>query len=302
VNNEQDVSMVSESSDKQWRQRLASHRKEILKEMNLVDQLDVRDPQQVAEFANDIYWGMRDMEKSYMVSPDYLQQVQKELKDTSRAFLVEWLIDVHRKFRLMAETLYVTVSIVDRFLAAHEIRKSQLHIVGVSAVLIATKYEEIYPPELKDLIQIAENKFTKAEVLTMETTVLSALHFDFMAPSSYRFLERFRKLSASAGDERVFFFAQYINEICLLDISLIKHLPSHVAAASLIIALKKMKGFNCWTKQMEQSTGIKEADLRGTVEDVKSFVNEVNPKFLETLRYKFSKPEYFEVAKLPLNL
>lgn len=74
------------------------------------------------------------------------------MKDTSRGFLVEWIIDVHRKFRLLPETLYVTVSIIDRYLSQVQIKKAQLHLLGVAALLIATKYEEIYPPELKDLI------------------------------------------------------------------------------------------------------------------------------------------------------
>jgi cyclin B len=49
----------------------------------------------------------------------------------------------------------------------------------VTSLLIATKYEEIYPPELKDLLSVSENKFTKAEVLTMETKVLTTLDFNF---------------------------------------------------------------------------------------------------------------------------
>lgn len=95
-----------------------------------------------------------------------------EVKETSRAFLVEWIIDVHRKFRLSPETLYLTVFLIDNFLSLHRIKKSQLHILGVTAILIATKYEEIYPPELKDLIQVSENKFTRKEVLEMELLML----------------------------------------------------------------------------------------------------------------------------------
>ena len=55
----------------------------------------------------------------HKIDPNYLQvmQLPSEVKDTSRAFLVEWVIDVHRKFRLLPETLYVTVSIIDRFLS-----------------------------------------------------------------------------------------------------------------------------------------------------------------------------------------
>lgn len=122
---------------------------------------------------------MKETEKEFCIDNEYLNKVQSEIKDTSRAFLIEWIIDVHRKFRLMPETLYVTVSIVDRFLSVCEIKKSQLHLLGVTSLLIATKYEEIYPPELKDLLNISENKFTKAEVLTMEAKVLTTLDFNF---------------------------------------------------------------------------------------------------------------------------
>lgn len=133
-----------------------------------------------------------------MIDNEYLKKVQTEIKDTSRGFLVEWIIDVHRKFRLAPETLHVTVSIIDRYLSKVNIKKSQLHMLGVASILIATKYEEIYPPDLKELLNISENKFTKEEVLQMEFQILTTLQFDFFVPSALRFLERFRKLSPTA--------------------------------------------------------------------------------------------------------
>ena len=96
-------------------------------------------------------------------------------------------------------------------------------MLGVTALLISTKYEEIYPPELKDLLSVSENKFAKTEVLKMESKILSTLEFNFMYPSSLRFLERYRKLSNTASDDQIFYFAQYINEISLLDSSLLKY-------------------------------------------------------------------------------
>ena len=124
----------------------------------------------ISEFATDIYSTMKEQEKMFCVEANYLQKVQlvTEVKDTSRAFLVEWIIDVHRKFRLLPETLYVTVFLIDRFLSLKQIKKSQLHILGVTSLLISTKYEEIYPPDLKDLLSVSENKFSRAEVLAME--------------------------------------------------------------------------------------------------------------------------------------
>jgi len=237
------------------------------------------------------------------VAPTYLQEVQnpKEIKDTSRAFLVEWIIDVHRKFRLVPETLYVTVFLIDRFLSLKQIRKNQLHILGVASLLISTKYEEIYPPELKDLLSVSENKFTRAEVLAMERDMLLTLQFDITTPSAYRFLERFRKLCSAASDPKVFFLAQYIQEIALLDASLLAYNPSQIAAAALILAVKCLKRSAAWNKEMEQATGYSDQQLAPIVEDVKGFVLEVNPKFLTTLRYKFSKQEYMEVANVVLK-
>jgi G2/mitotic-specific cyclin-B, other len=67
---------------------------------------------------------MIEKEPDYAIDYEYLKKVQLEVKDTSRGFLVEWIIDVHRKFRLMSETLYVTVGIIDRYLSKVSIKKS----------------------------------------------------------------------------------------------------------------------------------------------------------------------------------
>lgn len=181
--------------------RMDAFKKQVKKNMPLSDQLDMRDPQMIAEFAQEVYQSMIDVEPEYAVDCDYLGKTQNEVKDTSRGFLVEWIIDVHRKFRLLPETLYVTVSTIDRYLSKVQIKKTQLHLLGVAALLIATKYEEIYPPELKDLLSVSENKFTKEEVLKLEFEILSALEFNFFAPSILRFLQRYRKLSNTASDD-----------------------------------------------------------------------------------------------------
>jgi hypothetical protein len=100
----------------------------------------------------------------------------------------------------------------------------------------------------------------------------------------------------------VFFFAQYIQEIALLDASLLKYRASEIAAASLILSSRSLKKQTTpWNKEMEKITSMKEDELQVVVEDVKGFVVEVNPKFLTTLKYKFSKTEYLEVAGLPFK-
>ena len=286
-----------------FKQRLVNYRKQLNKQLAFADQMEARNQQLAVEFGADIYKNLRKEELRLKVSPSYLQEVQnpKEIKDTSRAFLVEWIIDVHRKFRLVPETLYVTVFLIDRYLSTKMIRKNQLHILGVASLLISTKYEEIYPPELKDLLSVSENKFTRNEVLAMERDILFTLQFDVTTPSAYRFLERYRRLTSVANDPKIFFLAQYIQEIALLDASLLQYNPSEIAAASLILSVKCMKKMHAWNKEMEALTGYSDAHLAPIVEEVKGFALEVNPKFLTTLKYKFSKQEYMEVASIALK-
>lgn len=239
---------------------------------------------------------MKKEEIGKMIPADYLTRVQTEIKDTSRAFLIEWIIDVHRKFRLTSEALYVAVFIIDSYLSKKKIGKSQLHLLGVATLLIAAKYEEIYPPSLNDFLQVSENKFSKSSVTEMERDILQTLDFQVTAPSAYRFLQRLRRLSPPCNDDEVFFFAQYIQEVQLLDATLLKFKQSEIAAASLILAARQIKKINCWTKEMEKWSGYSEQHLQQVVSEVKSFCVEINPKFISTLKYKFNKPEYGCVA------
>jgi hypothetical protein len=95
-----------------------------------------------------------------------------------RSILVDWLVEVHLKFKLLPETLYLTVNLIDRYLERSQIHRSKLQLVGVTAMLIACKYEEIYPPIVKDFVYITDNAYTKEEILEMEGEMLQTLDFD----------------------------------------------------------------------------------------------------------------------------
>jgi len=104
--------------------RIKKFNKDMKTGMILSDQLDYRDPQNLSEYAQEIYENMKSEEAMWMVDPEYLQKVQTEIKDTSRAFLIEWIIDVHRKFRLLPEALYVTVFLIDNYMSVQKIEKN----------------------------------------------------------------------------------------------------------------------------------------------------------------------------------
>ena len=204
-------------------------------------------------------------------------------------------MDVHRKFKLRSETLYVCQFVLDKFMSKVKLANKKLHLLGVATLLIATKYEEIYPPTLGDFISISENKFTKPQIVAMEKEILDALDYNITAPSHYRFLERFSQLTPCV-DEEVFSYAQFILEISLLEASFLRFKPSYLAAAALILSVRQLKKEECWTKEVETFTCYSAENLAEAVSEVQLFCEEINPKFISILKYKFSKAEHHKVS------
>lgn len=126
---------------------------------------------------------------------------QTDINEKMRAILVDWLIDVHQKFELSPETLYLTISIIDRFLAVKNVPRRELQLLGMGAMLIASKYEEIWAPEVNDLVCISDRAYSHQQVLLMEKAILGKLEWTLTVPTHYVFLARFIK--ASISDQQV---------------------------------------------------------------------------------------------------
>mgnify|MGYP002049273354 CR=1 FL=1 len=85
-----------------------------------------------------------------------------------RGILIDWLVEVHMKFRLASSTLYHCVWLIDRYCSTEQVMRAQLQLVGVTAMFIASKYEEIYAPECRDFVYISDKAYTREQILSME--------------------------------------------------------------------------------------------------------------------------------------
>lgn len=141
-----------------------------------VDRKKYFDPHYVAEHATHIYEHCLDTEDYTLPNPKYMAH-QTDINASMREILVDWLIEVHLKFKLLPETLYLTVNLIDRYLDKQMVLRNKLQLVGVTAMLIASKYEEIYPPIVTDFVYITDNAYTKQEILEMEESMLTKLEF-----------------------------------------------------------------------------------------------------------------------------
>jgi hypothetical protein len=151
--------------------------KGLTRNLEVCDLLDMRNVQSVAEHAPKITSFLLQEEKQYVLPDDFMAN-QAEVTEKMRAYLVDWLAELHFRFQLWSETLYVTIGIIDRFLAIEtNLKKSEMQCLGITALHIAGKYEEIYPPELRKILKITNDVVPRKDVIDMEFRVLIALQF-----------------------------------------------------------------------------------------------------------------------------
>lgn len=160
---------------------------------------------------------------------------QEDINEKMRAILIDWLIEVHMKFRLVPETLYLCVNIIDRYCSIINVPRTKLQLVGVTALFLACKHEEIYPPEVRDCVYITDRAYDRQEVLDMEQTILRVLKWKISLPTAFPFLDRFLSLTKASPMTRV--TAAYYLERTLQEHDMLQYRPSIVSASAVILAL-----------------------------------------------------------------
>ncbi|AQK45696.1 Cyclin-B2-4 [Zea mays] len=191
-------------------------------------------------------WGF--MQAKSCVNPDYMSS-QQDINAKMRAILIDWLIEVHYKFELMDETLFLTVNVIDRFLEKEVVPRKKLQLVGITALLLACKYEEVSVPVVEDLVLISDRAYTKGQILEMEKLILNTLQFNMSVPTPYVFMKRF--LKAADADKQLELVSFFMLELCLVEYQMLNYRPSHLAAAAVYTAQCAINRCQQWTKVCE---------------------------------------------------
>lgn len=231
---------------------------ELIKEAEDLDTEDLGDPLMVAEYVHEIFDYMREAEISTMANPDYMDN-QGELEWKMRGILVDWLLEVHARFRLLPETLFLAVNIIDRFLSCKVVHLDRLQLVGVTAMFIASKYEEVLSPHVQNFVHVADDGFKDTEILSAERFVLATLDYDLSYPNPMNFLRRISK--ADNYDIQTRTLGKYLLEIACLDHRFLKYPPSQVAAAAMYLARLALDRGE-WDATLAKYAGYTEGDIR----------------------------------------
>jgi cyclin B len=249
-----------------------------------------KNPQNVQEYFSDIFTYFFEIESTYLPVPNYMD-TQNDINEKMRGILNDWLIEVHLKYKLVPDTMYLTINLIDRYLSKKKVLRTKLQLVGVTAMFIASKYEEIFPPEAKDFVYITDNACNKKELLNMEIDMLTTLNFDITFPSQYRFLELYKQ--ALNLSDIMFYYSYYLLDLCLINYKMIKYKFSELAATAVLISIKIFKG----VLDNFEKTGYKENQLTNCCKDMCNILQNSEKNNLPAVRKKFSLGKFMEVAK-----
>ncbi|XP_004982444.1 cyclin-A3-1 [Setaria italica] len=263
------------------------------------------DPQLCAPYASDIYSYLRSMEAQARRRPaqDYIAAVQVDVTANMRSILVDWLVEVAEEYKLVSDTLYLTVSYIDRFLSDKALNRQRLQLLGVSAMLIASKYEEISPPNVEDFCYITDNTYTKQEVVKMESDILNVLKFEMGTPTTKTFLRMFIRSAQEDSKNNpslsLEFLGSYLAELSLLDYGLLRFLPSLVAASVVFVARLTLDPHtHPWSKKMQALTGYNPSELKDCVTAIHELQLNRKCSSMMAIRDKYKQHRFKGVSAL----
>ncbi|XP_014521177.1 G2/mitotic-specific cyclin-1 [Vigna radiata var. radiata] len=259
-----------------------------------IDICDANNPLAVVDYIEDLYAYYRKMEGSSCVSPNYMTQ-QFDINERMRAILIDWLIEVHDKFDLMHETLFLTVNLIDRFLAKQTVVRKKLQLVGLVAMLLACKYEEVSVPVVGDLILISDKAYTRKEVLEMEKLMVNTLQFNMSVPTAYVFMKRF--LKAAQADRKLELLAFFLVELSLVEYEMLKFPPSLLAAAAVYTAQCSIYGVKQWSKTCEWHSNYSEDELLECSTSMVDFHEKAGKGKLTGVHRKYCSSKFNYTAK-----
>ena len=261
------------------------------------------------EYGIDIFNEMKSNEKinicNYTTAEKLFElQNKKYFNEKIRCFIFHWLLVNNQKWKLKEESVYLAMNIMDRYVSKVKITNNEYQLIAITSYFIATKYEDIYPPNLNTLLRLCKNGYSNDEVLETEYKILKELKFDILYNSSYKFL-KFLFTVSNYQDLKIFYLAQFLLELGIESIEFLSHSPCSRAVSALLVAKKLMS-------------------IKGNYNSIKFFydydeveINNIQKKFVGILKKiyeskdkkekgiifeKFNKKQYMFVASLVIEI
>uniref|UniRef100_A0A1I7UIU9 G2/mitotic-specific cyclin-B3 n=1 Tax=Caenorhabditis tropicalis TaxID=1561998 RepID=A0A1I7UIU9_9PELO len=247
------------------------------------------------EYFDDILKYMMHRQTQIRPSATYFTR-QPQLNEEMRMILIDWFNDVVKEYRLQKETFHLAVKLVDRVLSFLNVGKAQFQLVGTTALMIAAKYEEIFPPEIVEFAVITDNTYRLSEILSMERFILGKFQFVIATPTAAWFGACFAKRMRFTP--KMIKALNYLLDLSLIEVHFLEYRPSDIAAAAVCFTNMQFD-LEAWPATMEEDTGIKTKDLASPIKNLYRMHTTASSSEYKSIFNKYCEMEEREVALSP---
>jgi hypothetical protein len=267
------------------------------------------------EYTSDILYNLLQEEREMKLKIDSSYfKTQPEINEKMRAILIDWLIDVNNKFNFTEETLHITINIIDTYLSLKKIKRCNLQLLGVTALFISCKQNEIIFRRLKEYAYITDNAYNESEIANMENIIFKVLDFNILFPSPLSFYEIICYNIGIINDNEKYNLGQFLLQSFFIDSNSLKYSYSTMACAASYIVMKffKMKNYqSCYdskifnikenkdiNKKNNENNNLASVVIKECAKDMCYFVGELSKNNLNAVIRKFSGIKYGNVTNL----
>ena len=228
-------------------------------------------------------------------------QDKKYFNEKNRSIIFNWLVKNNFKWKLKDDTIFMAMNLMDRYISKYPTKNSEFQLIGISSYLIASKYEDIYPPYLDELSQICNYIYSNDDIIKKEYDILSGLNFDILYNSSYKYLTFLHSVT-DKENMKLLYLAQFILELTLENLEILEHSQCLRAISALFLAKKILQIKKSWNN-LKLYYKYDESEIKKVQKKMIGLLNKViKSKTKNSVYEKFESSKYKSVSSLLENL
>jgi len=251
------------------------------------------------DYVKDIVVNLKSSERrSNKVRPTYMNR-QRHITRSMRSILVDWIVEVIEEYSMSKYTLHLSVHIIDKFLSKMEVSRDRLQLLGTAATYIASKFEEIYPPDVAEFVYITDDTYEREHVLKMEKVVLKVISFELTIPHAHTFVKMFLS-HLGVEDSTMKNLCLYLADLTLLSTDFLVYFPSVIATAAVCIARHTLNE-PAWEPETTEFFGYELCDVKDCALKLWQFHSLISEMQYKALADQYARAERSCVSSIEPN-
>ena len=251
------------------------------------------------EYLEEIYMNLLLEERESTIKPKFGYMAnQPEINEIMRAILIDWIIDVHLRFNLRQDTLFMTIWLIDTYLSFALVQRDKLQLLGITCLLISGKAHEIYYPQHNKLLEMTDNAYIKEEMLTMENEILKKLNFFIVCPNPIDFYNILSKMFNFG--KKQYYLGNYFIEAALINYPILKYSSSVIASSCAYLVMKyyKINGYQKLYNNFIVNEKCPEDVIKDAAKEIYFLVDNLSKSKFKSVKKKFSLTQFENVSEI----